>query len=446
MIVEENRMKKFVYLSAALAFVGSLSLAGRTTFAAHSTAAMINVRLCTSAPINIGGDSHIVRGMWYGVEIATTNWRPQFRKAGMNLLKPLEMTDGKADGSAVDPAREASNARTCLSSPADFAYIGTLNSSMAQVSEPILDRGGMAMISPANSNPVLTSYLPKDRSTYEPLYFNHTLKYPTYYRDVNTDAMQSAVGALYMHNSLGITNFFLVDDQQTYGAGLAAHMAAFARTHLGMSEVGSGHLDTSSTSATATSAAAIAREVVTKNPQAVYCGCDEPYAGPMEKAARRAGYKGYFVGGDAINDVSFGTYAGGNANLYKTYSTFIGDPAKVTSVSIAFKSTEHRFFSNFTPGPYDGLSYDAANIALQAILKSKKAGTLTSGALFQRRSSILKYIATVHWQGTGGPISFDANGDLKTKLITVWQWSGSAWSIKKVYNNSNIPAFLKPTP
>jgi len=437
-------MKKLVYLSTALAFVASLSLGRGATLAAHQQASM-SVRLCTSAPYNIGGDQHLVRGLWNGVEIATSQWRGKFKKLHLILGKPLELPDGKADGSAVDPAKEASNARQCLSDSSSYAYIGTLNSSMAQVSEPIIDRAGMGMISPSNTNPVLTSPLTKDRSTYEPLFQSHTLKYPTYYRVVNTDALQGPVGALYM-KKVGIKSFYLVDDQQTYGAGLANHMGSFATSKLGLSESGTGHLDTSSTAATATSAAAVGRQAVAKNPDAIYCGCDEPYAGPMLKAARRAGFKGYFFGGDAINDVSFGTFAGGNANLFKTYSTTVGDPNKKTAVAGKFARLEKKQFPGFVAGPYDGLAYDASNIALNAIYKSAKAGTLQKGSLLKRRSSILKYIRTVHWPGTSNVISFDKNGDLTKRLLTVWKWAGSNWSLLTAYTDKNIPSYLKSTP
>jgi branched-chain amino acid transport system substrate-binding protein len=438
-------MKKIVYLSTALAFVASLSLGHGATFAAHQQASM-SVRLCTSAPYNIGGDQHIVRGLWNGVEVATSQWRKKFSKLHISLGKPFELPDGKADGSAVDPAKEASNARQCLSGSADYAYIGTLNSSMAQVSEPILDRGGMAMISPANTNPVLTSPLTKDRSTYEPLYQSHALKYPTYYRVVETDALQAAVGALYLAKSLGIKNFYLVDDQQTYGAGLAAHMGAFATGKLGISEVGSGHLDTSSTAAIATSAAAVGRQVVGKNPEAIYCGCDEPYAGPMLKAARRAGFKGYFFGGDAIRDPSFSTFAGGTANTYKTYATTVGNPNSKTSAAAKFAALEKKQFPGFVPGSYDGLAYDASNIALNAIYQSAQHGSLQKGSIFKRRSSVLKYVASSHWSGTSGPISFDKNGDLKQRLLTVWTWQGSNWSLVKIFTKKNIPSNIRPSP
>ncbi|HEX6510076.1 MAG TPA: branched-chain amino acid ABC transporter substrate-binding protein [Chloroflexota bacterium] len=432
-------MKKLIYLSTVLAFVGSFVVARGTTLAAHSSAAMINVRLCSSAPVGVGGDAHIVQGIWHGVSVATASWRGRFRKVGLNLLAPNDLDDAKSDGSAVDPAREASNARTCLASSADLGYIGTLNSSMAQVSEPILNRSGMAMVSPSNTNPVLTS--PLARSTYEPLTASGRLRYPTYYRVVTTDALQGPVGAIYMHG-LGIKNFYLVDDQQTYGAGLAQHMSAWSTSKLGMTEVGSGHLDTSSTAATATSAAAVARQVVQKNPQAIYCGCDEPYSGPMLKAARRAGFKGYYFGGDAINDVSFSKFAGGVANLSQTYSTTVGNPAASPK---SFTSTELKFYPGWTPGPYDALSFDAANVVLQAIYKSKKAGTL-KGSNFQKRSSILKYIDTGTYTGTVGRFHFDHNGDTSLRVLTMWTWKGSNWSLLKVYNNASIPAGIKPTP
>jgi branched-chain amino acid transport system substrate-binding protein len=432
-------LKKIFYLSMILAFIGSFAVARGTTLAARSNAAMINVRLCSSAPVGVGGDAHIVQGIWHGVSVATASWRARFKKAGLNLLAPLTLDDAKSDGSGVDAAKEASNARTCLADPAAMGYIGTLNSSMAQVSEPILNRGGMAMISPSNTGTVLTS--PLARGTYEPLTANGQLKFPTYYRVVTTDALQGPVGAIYM-NGLGLKKFFLVDDQQTYGAGLAQHMSAFATSKLGMTEVGSGHLDTSSTASTATSSSAVAREVVQKNPQVVYCGCDEPYAGPMLKAARRAGFKGYFFGGDAINDVSFSTFAGGVANLTQTYSTTVGNPAGAPQ---AFKNLEHKFFKSWIAGPYDALSYDASNVVLAAIYKSKLAGHLT-GSNFQKRSSLLKYIDTGNYLGSVGRFHFDKNGDTSLRALSVWTWKGSAWSLLKVYLNKDIPAGIRPTP
>jgi len=438
-------MKKLIYICTGLAFIGSMSLVGGKALAAPSAATMVPVRVCVDGPVGVPGDAHIVQGMYKGVQIASTNYRGAFHKAGYNLEAPLTLNDANVGGTHYDVGVEASNARQCLGTAADIGYVGTLNSGAAQASEGVINRGGMAMVSPANTNPVLTSPLARDRGIYEPLYLSHKLKYPTYYRVVNTDSLQGPVGALYAAKHLGIKTFFLVDDQQTYGAGLATHFATWATNHLGMKEVGSGHLSTASAASIASSAASIATSITSIKPPFVYCGCDEPYSGPMEKAARRAGYTGYYMGGDAINDVSFGTFAGGNANLYKTYSTTVGDPTAKTSAGTKFRKELKKVFPGWVPGPYDGFSYDASNIILQATLKSINAHTF-KGSNFQRRSSILKYIAGVKWAGTSTPIQFDKNGDLKARLLTVWTWSSSSWSLIAHYNSSNIPKAIKSTP
>jgi branched-chain amino acid transport system substrate-binding protein len=157
----------------ALVIVTSFSLVTGKSYASQSAAPTTVVRLCSSAPIGIPPSAHLVQGIFNGVIMATNQWKAKFRKAGLTLLAPLTMNDARSDGSQVDAAKERQNAHACLDRSDTFGYIGTLNSSMAQVSEPILNQGGMVMISPSNSNPVLTD--PSQRQTYEPATYNHTL-------------------------------------------------------------------------------------------------------------------------------------------------------------------------------------------------------------------------------------------------------------------------------
>src|SRR6516165_10634194 len=125
-------MKKLLYLGAMLTFVGSLSLTGYEKTQAASAKAAIAVRLCSSAPVGVPGDAHIVQGMWHGVSVANATWRGKFRRVGLNLATPLLQDDAKSDGSAVDAAKEAANAHACLNDPAAVGSVSTLNSSMAQ--------------------------------------------------------------------------------------------------------------------------------------------------------------------------------------------------------------------------------------------------------------------------------------------------------------------------
>jgi branched-chain amino acid transport system substrate-binding protein len=314
---------------------------------------------------------------------------------------------------------------------------------MAQVSEPIIDRGGMAMISPANSNPVLTS--PVARHIYEPLFANGTIKYPTYYRVVTTDNLQGPAGALYMAKTLHIKTFYYVDDGQTYGVGLAQHMAAFNKSaHLGMKQVGSGRVNTASASAIATTSSAIAQRVASTNPQAVYCGCDEPNSYSLERDARRDGWKGTYVGGDAIFDSSWFKFVG-NTQALNTTATFVGLNPAFTSKS--FRQRYHQMFPGFVQGPYDALSYDAASIALNAIFQAKKAGKL-KGNITHMREAILPYVRNAHWMGANGLITFDANGDTFNRVLSIFKTvlTGGKGDWKYVETYRGLPSYLKPTP
>jgi branched-chain amino acid transport system substrate-binding protein len=439
----EEWMKRLLYLAGSLGLLASFSVYGNSTFAAQvgspAQAAKATVRLCTDGPIGVPGDAHIMRGIFNGVELASKEWKKKFAKIGVTLRPPNELNDGKADGSAVDPDKEATNARACLDDSTSMGYIGTLNSSMAQVSEPILNKGGMVMISPANSSPLLTT--PSLRSTNEPFTASGRLKFTTYYRVVTTDALQGPAGALYMSQSLGVKKLFVVDDGQTYGVGLAQRMSAFNTSgHLGMTVVGTGRVNTSSASSIASSANSVATQIAAKKPDAVYCGCDEPNAYPVERAARRDGWKGSFVGGDAIDDPSFITFVGA-AQATGTYATFIGPPASTTAGG--FRARYHTAFPTFEPGPYDALAYDAANIALQGIYKAYKTKKIRPGmGNFARRSAVLPFVRHVKWFGATGITTFDKNGDTFNRIIRVDKVSGSNWAFVKTV--TNLPKSLKP--
>src|SRR5205807_8329289 len=141
--------------------------------------------------------------------------------------------DDKPDGSTYSPDVERSNALKCIANKGAMGYVGTLNSGAALVSEPVLNRAHMVMISPANTNPELTAVKPYagagGRASQEPATFNHQIPYVTYYRTVTTDALQGPAGAVYAGRYLGAKSVYIVDDKLTYGAGLAATFKAEAQ-------------------------------------------------------------------------------------------------------------------------------------------------------------------------------------------------------------------------
>lgn len=128
-----------------------------------------------------------------------------------NVVKgwKLEM-DAQSDDAKPGPA---TNAATTLSSdPKVAAVVGTLNSSTAQIIQPILARTNIAVVSPANTNPALTqgaNYLTDKKRPF-----------PNYFRTATTDAVQGPFAAQYVYTTLGIKKVATINDNKAYGKGL----------------------------------------------------------------------------------------------------------------------------------------------------------------------------------------------------------------------------------
>ncbi|MBV9279859.1 MAG: hypothetical protein JOZ41_07245, partial [Chloroflexi bacterium] len=145
-------MKRLLYLCSMVVLVTSFSVIGGKSYAAHqmgrAQAALMPVRLCSSTPVGIPADQHLAQGIFNGADLATKQWKARFRAAGMNLLPVIHYDYARADASGTDPAKERSNALACVGRTDTFGYDGTLNSSIALISEPITNQAGMVMISP----------------------------------------------------------------------------------------------------------------------------------------------------------------------------------------------------------------------------------------------------------------------------------------------------------
>jgi branched-chain amino acid transport system substrate-binding protein len=434
-------MKRLFYVSSMLALVTSLTLAGKS-YAAHqakSAGALRSVRLCVSAPIGIPSNVHLVQGIYNGAILASTQQKATFKKAGLNLLQPILKDYAKADASGNDPNKERQNALSCIADNAVLGYDGTLNSSIALVSEPILNKAHMVMISPSNTNPVLTD--PKSRQAQEPDTAAHKIPWVTYYRVVTTDALQGPADAVVMNKKLKIKSYFLVDDKQTYGAGLAAAMDKYATGKLGMTRVGIGHIDPTDSSTISSTADAVSDEVVSKNADGVFYGGNLETGFTLAKDIRAKGYKKPIMGGDALVDVRWISNAG--AGAVNDYATSVGPD--IQSAAKSFQTAYKRAFKSYLAGggfgPYDALSYDAANVMLNAILTAQKAGKL-KGSITKQREAVVANVHSAHFSGATGTGSFDSNGDTTNRIVSVYQVVGSSW--KFVGTAPNVPG-AKPT-
>jgi branched-chain amino acid transport system substrate-binding protein len=127
--------------------------------------------------------------------------------------------DATAAKGSWDDAQCAANAQKHVSNKNEVAVMGTYNSGCAKIIVPVLNQdpnGPMLMVSHANTNPGLT----KTWDAGEPAKY-----YPTggrnYARVVTTDDFQGAAGAQFMAQDLKVKKCAVLNDNQTYGQGVA---------------------------------------------------------------------------------------------------------------------------------------------------------------------------------------------------------------------------------
>ncbi len=190
-----------------------------------------------------------------------------------------------------------------------------------------------------------------------------------------------------------------------------------------MIRVGIGHIDPSDSASIATSTDAVTDEIVSKNPDAVYCGCDSETAITLPKRLRGKGYTKPLMGGDALQNAAW-LEAGGTRGAQNDFATSVG-PA-VNASAARFRSAYTRTFHTALDS-YDATSYDAAMITLRAMINDHMQGGMTHGSLDQRRFSVVKWVHFTNYYGATGHTTFDSNGDTTNHILTYYRSVGMNW-------------------
>jgi branched-chain amino acid transport system substrate-binding protein len=175
------------------------------------------------------------------------------------VLKPYD--DSTAATGSWDPATCTKNANAHVANANEIAVMGTYNSGCAKLEVPILNAAPMLMVSDANTNPGLTK--PWDPG--EP-----TKYYPSgkrnYARVVTTDDTQGTAAAAFASQTLKVKKCYVLNDNSTYGQGVARAFASAAATD-GIQVLGNTAWDSKQPNYTA-----LFTHIKTLNPDCVYLG------------------------------------------------------------------------------------------------------------------------------------------------------------------------------
>jgi branched-chain amino acid transport system substrate-binding protein len=314
-------------------------------------------------------------------------------------ITPLILDDGTATAGQYDPAQAATNARKMVGDPDVVVAIGPQMSGAAKAMIPVLNEGGVPMITPAASNPDLTA--PRFADEYR------ASGRLTFFRTITTDAYQAPGLARFFAEKLHVKSVYILDDTGAYGVGLADKFSAEAK-RLNMKILGRDKVDPK-----AEDYSAVMTKIKALNPDALYYGGVFEAGVKVIKQSYDAIPHAIKGGGDGLYGPEILTAAGfpsAQGWYISIGAPYVAPNATTTAFDKAFKA---RF--TMAPDEYSITAYDAVKVALAAI------ATVQGKHQPVTRDTVRAAIQTSHTDTLQGPVQFDANGDLKTKVISIYQ-------------------------
>jgi branched-chain amino acid transport system substrate-binding protein len=306
-----------------------------------------------------------------------------------------------------DPAQGAQNVKDFVADPAIVASLGPMNSNVAEAEIPIGNAAGLAEITMAASASVLT-HAP-DALKLRIAQPNR----PAFFRVCASDDRQGAAAAAFAR-SMGLERAFVIDDDESYGKGIADEFAsAFARA--GGAIAGREHL---------TAFALDLRPLLTKvkavGPDMVFFGGIVSTGGAVLRRQMPdvgLGQVPYF-GGDGLVSPEYVPLAGPAAE--GTYFTTLAPDIDHFPDAHDFAAAYRARFGT-PPGSYSPGGYAAASVAIEAIRRSLAAHPRA----LPSRGEVLRRIAATSGLVTPiGAVSFDPSGDLRKPVISLYRIRG----------------------
>ncbi|MBV9440713.1 MAG: branched-chain amino acid ABC transporter substrate-binding protein [Candidatus Eremiobacteraeota bacterium] len=303
-----------------------------------------------------------------------------------------------------DPAQGAQNVKTFIADASVLGMIGPFNSNVAKAEIPLTNDAGLVQISPSTTNPGLTKGDDAKR-----LRTSHP-DVNAFFRVCTTDDRQGAAGATFARK-LGLKKAFIIDDNETYGKGLADVFEADFRKQggavLGHEHITKGQQDFK----------ALLTKVHSGGPDMIFFGGTTASGGGLlRKQMADVGMRDVkYVGGDGISDEEFRKETGDMANN-SYYTVAAPEASKLASARAFVAAYKKRFGSE--PGPYSANAYSAAQIIIAAVLKGIKDG---NGKLPTRLEVRQNVSSTRNLDTPIGKIGFDADGDTTAPILSFYE-------------------------
>jgi branched-chain amino acid transport system substrate-binding protein len=386
-----SRRSLIIHLST-IALVGALAVRAHPAAAADKT-----VKIGINLPFT-GADAHDAELIKDGAMLAIDEANAQGGVAGYKI-EVLQLDDGTATAGQYDPAQAATNARKMVSDKEVVAAIGPQMSGSGKAMSPILSQGDLATITPSSTNPDITD--PKFAGQYRPK------GKAIYFRTVTTDAFQGPNMANFYADTLKVKSVYVLDDSGAYGVGISDTFLAQAQKR-GINVLGRDQLNPREADYATT-----LTKIKSLNPDALYYGGVAQAGVKVVKQSNDIIPKVLKGGGDGVYGAEILRGAGFPA-AEGWYAT-IAAPNVLENPEAA--PTIERFAKKYglQPENYSITAYDAALVILDAVKRVAASGKEVT------RGAVRDAIQTAHVKTLQGEITFDENGDVQNRVISVFR-------------------------
>jgi branched-chain amino acid transport system substrate-binding protein len=347
-----------------------------------------------------GADAEGANRIKYGALLAIDQANAAGELKGYTLV-PVILNNATTTAGQYDPAQAATNARKLVADPEVMTAIGPEMSGDGKAMSAIYSEADFATITPASTNPDITS--PKFAAQYRP-----NGGKAVYFRTVATDAYQGPYMANYYADVLKVKSVYILDDSGAYGVGIADTFEARAKEK-GITVLGRDRLNPMEADYTVS-----LTKIKGKNPDGLYYGgvmgagaklVKQAY-GVLPAAMPKGGGDG-LLAPEMLTAVGFPAAEGWYATIAAPHLT---ENPKVEPFVKLYESTYHT-----QPDDYAVTSYDAGLVIVGALKSLVDAGKPIT------RANVREAIQTSKTETLQGMVSFDENGDIVNKIISVFQ-------------------------
>lgn len=290
-----------------------------------------------------------------------------------------------------------------------LGIVGPLNSGVAQSMQQVSKQNNLTLISPANTTPDLTQGPDWKKN-------KRVRQFPTYFRTATTDEVQGAFDGQYAWEKVKAKKVYVIDDQKTYGVGLASSFKdQFAK--LGGKIVGTEHVSPDDRDFKA-----VVSKVKSAKPDLVFYGGEYPASGPLSQQLKDGGVTVPLMGGDGMYSAD---YIKLNKKAQGDYASSVGKPVEQLPSAKKYIADYQAAGFKEPYEAYGGSTYDSTWALIQAVKSVVEAhhGKLPADA----RKQVTDAMNKVTFDGVTGKVAFDKYGDTTNTMITAYQVEKGNW-------------------